>query len=305
MKCPHCGNYLPDDSEFCQYCGVKLGVLQPADIPDAETSHIGKSVLPDRLPDIVMNIESKTAAGQSHADDALGKGNDVVASMSTLQRNPTENRRKQIYCKNCGSIIDNATKRCTGCGKQYFRAKLVIPYIAMFALLTLSICMNIMQYIHNEKAVETLATQSSEIKILEEKVSSLNSTVSTQEQTITSQKKEIASLAENAGYFDIISKGLRNANIGYASNNFKSSESIIVLGKNESNRKFTLTANWAQGGNVSVDYSGSAAYISFDKNSWTTSTQMTIKPWKEGVTIATFSNDVDSKTFKILIIVTG
>lgn len=32
---------------------------------------------------------------------------------------------------------------------------------------------------------------------------------------------------------------------------------------------------------------------------------MTIKPWKEGVTIATFSNDVDSKTFKILIIVTG
>ena len=27
---------------------------------------------------------------------------------------------------------------------------------------------------------------------------------------------------------------------------------------------------------------------------------MTIKPWKEGVTIATFSNDVDSKTFKIL-----
>ena len=52
MKCPHCGNYLPDDSEFCQYCGVKLGVLQPADIPDAETSHIGKSVLPDRLPDI-------------------------------------------------------------------------------------------------------------------------------------------------------------------------------------------------------------------------------------------------------------
>ena len=108
MKCPHCGNYLPDDSEFCQYCGVKLGVLQSADIPDAETSHIGKSVLPDRLPDIVMNIESKTAAGQSHADDALGKGNDVVASMSTLQRNPTENRRKQIHCKNCGSIIDNA-----------------------------------------------------------------------------------------------------------------------------------------------------------------------------------------------------
>ena len=41
---------------------MKLGVLQPVDVPDAEASHIGESVLPDRLPDIVMNIESKTAA---------------------------------------------------------------------------------------------------------------------------------------------------------------------------------------------------------------------------------------------------
>ena len=57
MKCPYCGKYLPDDSEFCQYCGVKLGVLQPGVVPDTETSQIGESVLPDRLPGIVMNIK--------------------------------------------------------------------------------------------------------------------------------------------------------------------------------------------------------------------------------------------------------
>ena len=32
---------------------------------------------------------------------------------------------------------------------------------------------------------------------------------------------------------------------------------------------------------------------------------MTIEPWREGVTAVTFSNNVDSKTFKVIIIVTG
>lgn len=27
MKCPKCGYILPQDSEFCQYCGEKLAIL--------------------------------------------------------------------------------------------------------------------------------------------------------------------------------------------------------------------------------------------------------------------------------------
>lgn len=73
---------------------------------------------------------------------------------------------------------------------------------------------------------------------------------------------------------------------------------------NERNRKFTLTANWSTGGTVSVGYSGKAAAVFFDNDSWTTSTEMTIFPLQEGVTAVTFINDVDSKTFKVLIIVT-
>ena len=78
-----------------------------------------------------------------------------------------------------------------------------------------------------------------------------------------------------------------------------------MVDKSETNRKFTLTANWTNGGTVSVDYSGLSAFVSFDNDSWTTSTKMTIEPWREGVTAVTFSNNVDSKTFKVIIIVTG
>ena len=118
------------------------------------------------------------------------------------------------------------------------------------------------------------------------------------------QKSQIADLEEKSGYFDTICKELSTGNIGYAASNFKASESVIVVDKNETNRKFTLTANWTNGGTVSTDYSGYSAWVNFDNDSWTTSTKMTIEPWQEGVTAVTFSNDVDSKTFKILIIVT-
>ncbi len=38
------------------------------------------------------------------------------------------------YCKLCGKEIDSTTRKCTGCGKQYFRpvyASLVFIYIAL------------------------------------------------------------------------------------------------------------------------------------------------------------------------------
>lgn len=38
-------------------------------------------------------------------------------------------KEKKRYCKLCGSLIDNNTKKCTNCGKQYFKYKLFRNYI--------------------------------------------------------------------------------------------------------------------------------------------------------------------------------
>ena len=42
MKCPHCGLNLPDDSEFCQYCGNKLKIETPVpeEIPARRTVRV-------------------------------------------------------------------------------------------------------------------------------------------------------------------------------------------------------------------------------------------------------------------------
>lgn len=188
---------------------------------------------------------------------------------------------------------------------------ILIPLV-LLVLLVASIGFHAMQYIRGKEATETVASQTARIRELERAVTDQNiktsvqeATISAQKDTISAQKATIASLKREAGYFDAICEELRSGNIGYASNNFKSSESVIVVNQKERDRKFTLTANWTSGGSVSVDYSRSnAATVAFDNDSWETSTKMTVEPWRLGVTAVTFSNNVNSQTFKVLIIVT-
>ncbi|MDY3731415.1 MAG: zinc ribbon domain-containing protein [Candidatus Choladocola sp.] len=391
MKCPKCGCSLPADSEFCQYCGIKLELPQltneaiaeeaprqaeegdgkqvsvieppPKETEESQTSSIsrqnellmkaynsfccdspegreffnqvrGSSELREayleecqkngRDRDNGIHVSFKQSymdfMGVMHDDFSGGNPEDniqtdiesedtptapvtVPVTVSTPQAGNTQ--IKQNHCKKCGAIIDNSTKKCTGCGKQYFRAKTTVPMIVLTILFVASVGLNIVQFFQNKNALDTVSTQETEITNLEKKVSALNNTISTQKSTISTQKSTIKSLEGKAGYFDDICKELSFGNIGYAASNFKASESIILVDKSETNRKFTLTANWTNGGTVSVDYSGLSAFVSFDNDSWTTSTKMTIEPWREGVTAVTFSNNVDSKTFKVIIIVTG
>lgn len=105
-------------------------------------------------------------------------------------------------------------------------------------------------------------------------------------------------------YYDDIVRAAKYGNFGYAASNFRASTGVIVVDKDDSDCKFTLTAHWSNGGTVSVDYSSYAAFVDFDKNNWSTSTTMSVLPLEEGITVVTFSNDVDSNSFQVLIIVT-
>ncbi|WP_347072323.1 zinc ribbon domain-containing protein [Intestinimonas butyriciproducens] len=400
MKCQKCGYSLPEDSEFCQYCGAHLEPQPASDIisdeaatpeeaiavaapevivPESEavsepiviepsqpetvqeesifrraySSFLSDDPEERRFFEEVLGSEALKAAYMEECDrnqqeydrgvrvnfkqsytDFMHVLHDTYSGTPPVSPTPpsseiteeapktviaptvqatapaptavpvSQNDKKSAFCKKCGSAIDPNTKKCSGCGKQYFNAQKTVPIVLLSVLLITSIGLNILQYLQGQAAIETVATQTTQIEKLEKEVSTQKSTISSQKSTISSQKNQIAALEEKGGYFDTICKELSTGNIGYAASNFRASESVIVVDKNETNRKFTLTANWTNGGTVSTDYSGYSAWVDFDNDSWTTSTKMTIEPWSEGVTTVTFSNDVDSKTFKVIIIVT-
>ena len=254
----------------------------------------------------IQNVDTNSAEHIEKEDFLNAENNtDISSTIETnispynqICTNPSQKTadKTQVHCKKCGFVIDYYTKKCTGCGKQYFRAKSMLPLFILLIFLIASIGLNIFQYLELRNISSLLSTHTSKTSSLEEKISNLNSTIS-------EQKSTIYSLEEKADYFDDICKEYRSSNIGYAANNFKSNESIIFLSKNETDRKFTLTANWPNGGLVDIEYSGNSAYVSFDSETWSTSTKMSIIPRREGVTGVTFSNDVDSNTFKVIIVV--
>ena len=168
--------------------------------------------------------------------------------------------------------------------------KSVATLVIISVFLTASLAVNVLQYLQS-------SPMATEIEELQESVDSLNSAIEVKNTTISS-------LSKKANLYDFICMELSSGDYGYAANNFNASESVIVLRKNEAGRKFTLTANWTSGGTVQYYRSGTSADISFDSNSWQTSTTMTVLPLTEGITKFTFRNNIDANEFKVMIIVT-
>ncbi len=251
MICQKCGMKIPDDSEFCQYCGEKVQVQV------------------EQTPSAINNAT---------------QGNSNCSQATTVVSEP---QMKECSAKDKCSII------------EYLRQKPSRKWLATVACLSIVflglIALNVNQHITVIELTET--------------VDNLNSTISEKDKQIKSKDSKITSLTDDAESFQNIVDAVEDGSLGYASNNFRSSESIIVVGENDQNRHFTLTAYWSNGGNVSVEYDwysdeySPSAYVDFDQDSWSTSTTMSIEPMHSGVVVVTFSNDVDSQTFDVIIVV--
>ena len=64
---------------------------------------------------------------------------------------------KKVYCKHCGNEIDDKTKKCIGCGTQYFRFSKRVFVIAVAGILAIGLIgANVYQYIENKQTVKTL-----------------------------------------------------------------------------------------------------------------------------------------------------
>ena len=95
----------------------------------------------------------------------------------TAQAKPVPKKEipaKTKYCSRCGSVVDNKTKTCTGCGKQYFRGfrftKFSITVIALALIIATVSTLCVLQYVNTQELKD-------EINDLERQVSTKQSTI--------------------------------------------------------------------------------------------------------------------------------
>lgn len=182
-QCPKCHCALLSDSAYCQRCGTKIESEMTA-----HTNLIQNDVLPSGGDCAMPTIETempKTAEPDNQCNIIDSMGSTEASSVaghvtqSIIPDSPPHNspKRKKRYCKYCGGIIDAETKKCTSCGKQYFRVLKFARIFAICSAFVILLSLNIFQWTQLESA-------NTELKQSSKKIATLNETVQKQKAQI-------------------------------------------------------------------------------------------------------------------------
>ena len=93
--------------------------------------------LPDELPPQEAEPIAAIPQTKENASEAVS----VVPELPQIKvKKPKQ--KKNRFCKLCGSLIEPQSKKCTGCGKQYFKIRFPKKYIypTVSALLIIGLC---------------------------------------------------------------------------------------------------------------------------------------------------------------------
>ncbi len=257
MKCYNCGHLLPEDSEFCQYCGKKIeteisiqeNAVEEVIVADetTETAEIDlpdlENATPEEALDAIIKIQAEETVKNLKENSKNQPNNEEDVDFGLVPEKPiytlalmsvdgereylnqlyTENgvkvkwnrrgstsingisgmidvydtflptgepyktiyinmygakksekapvgftlnnveakrkkkkpkkekKAKTKYCSRCGSIVDNETKKCNGCGKQYFKGikfnKFSFTVLILCVIILTSVILNIVQLV--------------------------------------------------------------------------------------------------------------------------------------------------------------
>ena len=103
-------------------------------------------------------------------------------------------------------------------------------------------------------------------------------------------------------YYEIINF-LKSWDAGYANSYYYASDSIVVLNKNGASKSVLITCKYY---NTSISYNNSNRFVAhavWDENWNGNSINITFSPGDTGTSIITFTNDYNSASFRVMVIV--
>jgi len=280
MKCQFCDHVIPDSSEFCLLCGRKLVGVKD------DTEPRGNFDIVNTNQAEVSKNPSNHIVGDSHSS-----------------------HKKNRFCKRCGGPIDPEKHICSSCGFRpfYFSIKNLLFLITVILLVS-SIAYLVFLRTNYLEAIATanadITSKEAIIETLKTDNLSLEKNIKSLNKHIDESEEQISLLEKDSKTLDAILSFLQSSNAGFASSKFKASDKIFVVKKNDIQTSFTLTCGFSGSTTVSTRNSGTAANIVFTQNEWYgATTKLLISPKSVGTTIITFSNNQNTQTFKILIVV--
>jgi len=140
----------------------------------------------EKIPEIISeNKEIIIEKAENNSSISEPVVENVTASPEKKVTVKKQKEPKIRYCKHCGNLIDNDSKKCTGCSKQYFRISKTAVLMSVLSLIIIaSGTINIVQYQTIKDKSEEIPNDNTSSNI-EEKIITVNDKKTEPEPTST------------------------------------------------------------------------------------------------------------------------
>ena len=175
----------------CIWSSIAYLLLMKKCYTSPDTTHIDMPVPKQQFDEPIKNdynimdnriSSNSTSISTDNTEPSLNSSIvDDTEKCGKAYKQPTTEKEKKKYCSKCGALIDFTTKKCTGCGKQYFKGIPSIIYILIILLLLVCLC--IMTFSSN--------SQRSQLQYYKDNYESYKTKYETSQEQINSLREEV------------------------------------------------------------------------------------------------------------------